>query len=218
MSLPEITPEIARAVLTTLEAMGPDAVNKPALLAYLGGPGPHCELRTMLRSLARQRQPKTYLEIGVRLGWSLVQVASEAPYCDITACDSWVPGYGGVANSGPAHVLRELETVAPEFHGSLALLSDSSRACIPFLPADMRFDLVCVDGDHTAAGAFTDLQMCLPLVAMGGALVFDDLVDWADDDGSLLWMWRAVQREHPGFVWHEVPGLVPVGVAERVTA
>lgn len=213
--LPEITPQIAAAVRATLAGMSQDAVNKPGLLAYLDGPGPHCELRTVLRALARQRQPQTYLEIGVRLGWSLAQVALESPACAITACDIWTPGYGGVPNPGAQYVRQELARVAPAFHGALTLLGEASQHCIPYLPADLRFDLICVDGDHTVDGARADLQMCLPLVAPGGVLVFDDLVDYADGGGSLLAAWRTMPRTFAGFVWHELAGLTPVGVAER---
>ena len=217
MSLPEITPEIVAEVWLTLRAMGQDAVNKPGLLAYLGGPGPHCELRTVLRALARQRQPDTYLEIGVRLGWSMVQVAAECPACDITACDVWVTDYAGTPNPGERFVRDELARVAPRHLGAIKFLAGSSREFLPELVRQQcRFDLITVDGDHTAAGARADLRDGLALLEFGGALVMDDLIDNADGGGSLLAVWRETQQHYTGFVWHELPGLIPVGVAERV--
>jgi predicted O-methyltransferase YrrM len=217
MSLPAITPGIVADVRDTLQRMAPDAVNKPALLAYLSRPGPYHELRTVLRALARQRQPGTYLEIGVRRGWSLAQVAAECPACDITACDAWVADYGGVPNPGERFVRDEVAAVVPQHRGALRFLAGSSRAFLPELVRQQaRFDLITVDGDHTAAGASADLRDGLALLAFGGALVCDDLVDFADDGGSLLQVWRELQGHYAGFVWHALPGLIPVGVVERL--
>jgi predicted O-methyltransferase YrrM len=211
---------ITAYTLLTIEQLAPDSVNKTALLKYLGAGlranTPCTELRTILRTLARQRQPRNYLEIGVRRGWSLAQVVAECPHVDVTACDSWVVGYGGVANPGAQFVRDELAKVAPQWQGQLTFLEGSSRNFLPELVRQgVRFDLITIDGDHTAAGARADLRDGLALLALGGVLVMDDLIDFADDGGSLLQTWRAVQAEFPGFVWHELAGLVPVGVAER---
>ena len=43
------------------------------------------------------------------------------------------------------------------------------------------FDLVVVDGDHSAAGALLDLLDAEPLLAPGGALLFDDVLEFSDD-------------------------------------
>jgi hypothetical protein len=213
MSLPDITAELVAAVFQTMCRLAPDPMNKPRLMDYLSGPGPHSELRLVLRALARQRQPRTYLEIGVRRGWSLAQVAAECPQCDITAIDLWVPDYGGMTNPGPEFVAAQLQAAEPSYSGQVTFMSGDSADLLPQLAGKM-FDLICVDGDHTTAGVSLDLALTLPKVAVGGALVMDDLLTWADGGGALLAVWRQMQIV-PGFVWHEVAGLVPVGVAER---
>ena len=221
MSLPSFGDRsITAYTLLTIEQLAPDSVNKTALVRYLGAGlranTPCTELRTILRALARQRQPQSYLEIGVRRGWSLAQVVAECPQVDVTACDSWVAGYGGIDNPGAQFVRDELACVAPQWHGTLQFLEGSSRDFLPELVRQGRhYDLITIDGDHTAAGARADLRDGLALLACGGALVMDDLIDTADGGGSLLQVWQMVQADFPGFVWHELAGLVPVGVAEH---
>lgn len=212
-------PEITAATLATLELLADDPVNKPRLISYLTGPGPHAELRTVVRSLARALQPRRYLEIGVRLGWSLAQVAAECPTCAIVACDVWTPNYGGVANPGPGFVRTEVARAVPQYYGHLVFVDGPSQKWLPTVTDGVTFDLITVDGDHTGLGAREDLRLCLPKVAPGGALVFDDLVDTSDDHGSLTLRgaWEWAKATFDGFAWHELAGMIPVGVAVRWT-
>lgn len=213
-------PVIRRVVLDTLERMAPDPANKPRLMAWLREGYDEglirVELRTALRALARVIRPQTYLEIGVRRGWSMAQVMAEALDCQVVGCDPWIAQYGGVPNHGEEWVRAELAHTVPGFRGTLTFVSGYSQRDLAPLIRDRQFDLICVDGDHTGAGALADLRLCLPKVAVGGALVFDDLVDAADDGGmTLRTAWETAKGEYPGYVWREYTGLVPVGVAYR---
>ena len=215
------TGQVAQDVIRSLEMMVPDPVNKPQLLDYLRRQmdrgKPAVELRTVIRALARQMKPRSYLEIGVRLGWSMAQVMAESPDCAIVGCDSWVVNYGGVPNYGAGWLRQELKRVTPEYRGLLTFVNGESQKELPTVVVGRKFDMVCVDGDHTGPGALADLRLCLPMVAPGGALVFDDLVDGSDDNGAMTLRdaWQQAMSEHEGFTWHEFDGLVPVGVAVR---
>ncbi|MBI4639080.1 MAG: glycosyltransferase, partial [Candidatus Tectomicrobia bacterium] len=62
--------------------------------------------------------------------------------------------------------------------GKVVLTSGNSKETIPeFLQQqpELFFDLVTVDGDHSAEGARIDLQHVLLRVKVGGVLVFDDI-------------------------------------------
>ncbi len=213
------SPQIALEVAELLGLMAPDMVNKPRLVTWLRRGADRgetrVELRSALRALARSLQPQRYLEVGVRLGWSLAQVAAECPACEIIGIDTWVSNYGGVPNWGPQWVTAELKRVVPQYRGRLELITGRSQEALRDRALG-PFDLICVDGDHTGTGALADLRLCLPLLTPGGALVFDDLVDAADAPGlTLRQAWLTAQGEFSGYAWFEFNGLVPVGVVIR---
>ena len=62
---------------------------------------------------------------------------------------------------------------------------------------DLYFDLVTVDGDHTAEGAAQDLREVLPRVSVGGALVFDDIAHRKHP--HLVEVWKSVVESDPRF-------------------
>ena len=210
---------VVAETLGLLEQVAPgDEVNLPVLLAYLRErveSDEPCELRTAVRWYARTYQPKRYLEIGVRRGWSLLQVADVCPECEITGIDIWTPEYGGAANEGEAFVRAEVARLAPHYRGELAFVSERSQ---DWLSKHWRqFDMITVDGDHTGLGALMDLKLTLPMLRLGGVLLFDDLVDGSDDGGGMMLTeaWEMVRLSFRGYEWRTVRGLTPVGVAVR---
>jgi hypothetical protein len=99
------------------------------------------------------------------------------------------------------------------------------------------FDLITVDGDHTALGTWWDLADVLPHVAVGGALVFDDLLDSSDEllgdspssryahirthpeelRPSLRWLWEHLKSVLDGWEFIEsFDSIVPIGIAVRM--
>ena len=256
-------PLVAARALATNGALADDPVNKPALDRYMEEAllqrDGRFEIRLALRALAQALRPRSYLEIGTRRGWSLAQVLAGAPEVDAFCVDMWMEDYGEVANPGPAFVREEMRRAVPEHRGRLHFLSGNSHDVLPIflglVEADasdpeeaalarlgearpVLFDLVTVDGDHTALGTWWDLMDVLPMVALGGAVVMDDLADTADEvlgdtartrfpglrppcpvtRPSLLQVWREAVRAVPGFeVIENLAGRPPLAVAVRVS-
>ena len=256
------SPEIALETVETLERMSPDPVNKPALVSWLSEGVAlnerRFEIRTALRCLARVVRPRSYLEIGTRRGWSLAQVLAEAPDVSAWSVDMWMAGYGNVENPGPDFVRAELSRAVPAFRGQLSFLNGNSHDLLPFFLGGMdpepgrpetfelaragenrprMFDLVTVDGDHTALGAWWDLFDVFGHVAIGGAVVFDDLVDRSDElygaraetryphlrpelpvsKPSLLELWNHVKSAADNFSFIEsLDASPPVAIAIRM--
>jgi predicted O-methyltransferase YrrM len=172
-------PEVAASALEIIDRLSTD----PSLDAY----------RASLRTVARERRSywdlacvlsylaecfplSDYLEIGVRRGKSMAQVAARRPDCRIVGCDLWMSPYGGVDNPGPDFVQDEMARLG--HRGSVELFSGSSHDVLPAFRAERpreRFDVVTVDGDHTDEGAWSDLVQAVDLVRPGGFLVFDDI-------------------------------------------
>ena len=116
-----------------------------------------------------------YLEIGVREGDSLrVVVENGHALQSVWLSDTWGGEYGGTNRGSHWHIEKLLD----EFPvlGRIAFLDGDSRVTIPALMPQKAnaFDLVLVDGDHSAAGAMADLQNVWPLVRPDGCVVFHD--------------------------------------------
>ncbi|MDH3691927.1 MAG: class I SAM-dependent methyltransferase, partial [Gammaproteobacteria bacterium] len=166
---------------------------------------PFWELRCAVRWLTQRLRAKRYLEIGVRTGWSLLQAAGERPSIDIMGFELWVENYAGTANGSPSEIRQRLLSTGHK--GTVNFVSGDSHSTLPAfisgLAASERtkdgiFDVIVVDGDHSATGAQQDLELCAPLVKSGGALAFDDLVHEQHPD--LIAVWREFQQTHPSFL------------------
>ncbi len=256
------SPDVSLATADTLDALEPDPTNKPRIVEWLREGAARnerrYEIRSALRALARVIRPRSYLEIGTRRGWSLAQVLCESQHVDAYSFDLWIDGYGGVDNPGPDFVREELRRVAPAHRGHLEFVSGNSHDVLPvFLQsapmgdaelsqidlvragesAPRMFDLVTVDGDHTALGTWWDLNDVLPCVAVGGALVIDDLIDSSDEklglraesryaelrgvpaglEPSLLALWGRLKDGLRDWAFFEsLDSIVPVGIAVRM--
>jgi predicted O-methyltransferase YrrM len=175
--------ETKQSVLATMEELTEDDY-----LTYLkgyyragidrfGADWDYADLLTFLQASTTLLQPRNYLEIGVRRGRSMCIVAKANPECQLYGFDLWVPDYAGMPNPGPDFVQAEVTQVG--HGGDLQLISGNSHKTVPaFLAAnpDLQFDLINVDGDHSEAGARSDLAVVLPRLQIGGAILLDDIV------------------------------------------
>ena len=163
---------------------------------------PFWELCCALNLFARRRAPAKYLEIGVRRGKSMAQVACNSHDCDITGFDAWISPYAHVENPGPDFVAWEMQRLG--HRGNLELISGDTQKTLPqFLrnhPDDL-FDLATIDGDHSEEGAMRDLRNVAPRIASGGLLLFDDLTN---PNCPLAGVWKHFQEEcHADFVFYQ---------------
>jgi predicted O-methyltransferase YrrM len=105
----------------------------------------------------------SYLEIGTNSGGSALAVIGTGVVANATLIDNWC--YGGSAQS-VAKLLGELSYKAH-------IATGDSRSELPKLSSP--FDMIFVDGDHTAEGAWFDMQESLRLLKPDGVMVVDDL-------------------------------------------
>lgn len=171
----------------------------------------YLDLVTVLHAAAKLIQPTQYLEIGVRRGRTVCTVAQAAPKVAIVGCDMWIPGYANMDNPGPEFVQQEL--TRSSHCGELHFINGNSHEVLPELfrnNPNARFDLITVDGDHTAEGALADLKTVIPHLSTGGVLVFDDISH--PQHPYLLDVWREATSVHENLQCYEY-GALGYGVA-----
>lgn len=178
----------------------------------------YADILTVLLATAQLLKPESYLEIGVRRGRSMAMIAATCPECNIVGFDIWRENYAGMANPGPAFVQSEIEKVG--YRGRLELISGNSHETVPRYfkeHPDAFFDLVTVDGDHSAKGTEQDLRDVMPHIKIGGVLVFDDISH--PTQPHLLEVWQRVVGADPEWITWEFCELgYGVGLAVRKEA
>lgn len=123
----------------------------------------------LLSKIGAEQKPQSYLEVGTYEGDSLRALLDTCTPERIVVCDKW-DGYRQVMNRD--HIVALLDGLNVEY-----LDGDSHKLLPEFAKVnDRAFDLILVDGDHTAKGAWDDLKDCWPMVKVGGVLLFDDLL------------------------------------------
>jgi predicted O-methyltransferase YrrM len=154
------------------------------------------ETRTFMTFLARQIMPESFLEVGVRRGWSTASVIIASPECEVYAFDEWHENYGGSANPGPSFVQSELAKFG--YKKPINFISGDSHVTLSTFFnqfPDKMFDMILVDGDHTVDGAYQDLMDTMPHINVGGVMVFDDIIDCEGLQG----VWDALVKTFPNF-------------------
>jgi predicted O-methyltransferase YrrM len=192
----------------TLAAFGRLEIDPVWTAAVIENLNSQADIRAILHYLAAKTKPATYLEIGVRRGFSMAMVASAAPDCNVFGFDAWVPVYANVDNPGPVFVASEINKFNRS--GGLTFVDGNSRETLPRFFAtnpDLQPDLILIDGDHSAAGALADVQNCLPRLAPGGYLIVDDIA------GGVETVWDAMPRDYPAYAYSRegIVGVVHYG-------
>jgi predicted O-methyltransferase YrrM len=201
------TEENLRFVLKIMKALTPDPVWTPLIVEAVEAG--RLETRCFISWFARELQPKTYLEVGVRRGFSMAMTAARSPQARLYGFDLWVADYAGVPNPGPEFVASELRKVG--YNKKIYFFGGDSHQTLPAFfsgksPAGAgrqtklwnlvrsairkkhpgNFDLIVIDGDHTLLGAYQDLLDAMPHCSIGGAVIFDDILPGAfcDDENG----------------------------------
>ena len=118
-------------------------------------------------ALASIRKPLSVLEVGVRLGYSLI---------------SMFRGYPGILRIVGIDVQADVEDSQRKagenirgagYFGDLQLpIADSKW--IKALARDIHFNLIHIDGNHSSEGVQADINMAWPRLVPGGMLIADD--------------------------------------------
>jgi predicted O-methyltransferase YrrM len=156
--------------------------------------------KTAIASAVLLCRPANFMEIGVRRGHAMATAALLQPGIDLCGFDPWPQQYGGESNPGADFVRAEIRRIGHS--GEINLYQGRSQETVPKfheLFPEVRFDLIGIDGSHKAAEASEDIANCLPLLAIGGILIFDDIAH--PEHMDLLYAWR--QRTE-GYERHEV--------------
>lgn len=234
--------ENCRFVLKVMRALLPDPVWTTPIIEAVESK--RIETRCFVSWLARELRPKTYLEVGVRRGFSMAMVAARSPETEMYGFDLWIPDYADAPNPGPHFVQSEMRKIG--YEKKVHFINGDSHRTLPAFFRDERagildrlklgwnaktrpagFELITIDGDHSLLGAHQDLLDTMPHCAIGGAVVFDDIspdalkreAGEADPHGwgDLLGVWHAIGQRFPNFCYFEhLRDLPGVGVAVRL--
>ncbi|MGH8045747.1 MAG: class I SAM-dependent methyltransferase, partial [Chthoniobacterales bacterium] len=188
------SPKSRRFVRKTFARLSPDAYSR-YITAFrdegekkFGANWRYLDIVDVVAAVAQLIRPVNYLEIGVRRGRSMAMAAAAAPACAMFGFDMWMKDYAGMENPGPDFVSKELRSVA--HRGAVEFIDGDSHVTLPkFFSArpDEKFSIIVVDGDHSDEGALQDLRDVLPRLAVGGALIFDDISHPAHPNLRAVW-------------------------------
>jgi predicted O-methyltransferase YrrM len=131
---------------------------------------------------------RTVLEIGFNAGHSSYVFLEARPDVQVVSFDLGEHGYVSAAK----------EFIDKKFPGRHQLVMGDSTVTVPQFRErcpDAVFDLAFVDGGHDYEVAIADLRNCQPLVAAGGLVVMDDLLEWKSWGIGPTRAWTEVSEE-----------------------
>ena len=135
------------------------------------------DLHSFLKHYSITNNPSNYLEIGTREGDSLKMVlTNSSKIVEVFVCDTWGAAYGGSGKASHNHIVNMVKNVG--YQGTINYLDGDSKIEIPKLHGskDNYFDLILVDGDHSAEGGLADLENVLQLAKKNsGCILFHDI-------------------------------------------
>lgn len=156
-------------------------------------------LNVALIFLADRIDPRSYLEVGVRTCGSLVPVLHNSNVKKVVGVDIWAGSYSGLPNT-LEYTINQIKKYQAKTNKQFEIKfikGNSHTKLKDLIKAGEKFDLITVDGDHSEAGAWEDLEDAVKLLGQQGVIVFDDIIH-----PSLLYLRKLVdrlKREHPEF-------------------
>jgi hypothetical protein len=154
----------------------------------------------MLRSFAEGREQIRYLEIGAYEGRNLAFMDWLLPKrLDVTVIDPWFDEALNPEEKYHAVEPRFGRNAAKLGFRSLEIHKGFSTYELPkMLERGEAFDLIFIDGSHTALAVFIDLAFCAALLKVGGVMVMDDYWHQESEIGG-PGVKQAVDRFHGAF-------------------
>jgi len=130
----------------------------------------------LLRRFAAGRERIRYLEIGAYEGKNLALLDWLLPgQLDVTVIDPWFDEDLNPEEKYHAVEPRFQRNVAKLNFPGLKIIKGFSTYELPkMLEADQAFDLIYVDGSHTAWAVNIDITYCAALLKVGGMMILDD--------------------------------------------
>jgi len=129
----------------------------------------------LLAYLAMENNLASYMELGVRRGFSMAMIAGRRPFCHLVGFDKWEADYGKAPNPGPDFVRTELAKVG--YIGKLELITGDTVETLPQYKPKALFSLILVDADHTQEGVYKDILNAIHFLHPEGVMIVDDLQD-----------------------------------------
>lgn len=130
---------------------------------------PHDFLSQFVKSKGINFPALDYLEVGVQEGHSLNTVLNSTAIRLAVGIDTWGGEAGGTNRGTPTHVVELLGSLMDH----VVLITGDSHSILRGLRH--KFHVIFIDGDHSEAGGFMDLEESLRLLADGGSILFDDI-------------------------------------------
>jgi UDP-sugar transporter A1/2/3 len=126
-------------------------------------------------------RPAKYLEIGSYTGISSAFMLSHPFPTYATLVDPCVLStehFGGSLDQ-ESTIRKNLASIVPNSLCNLTRPWDLHVGFSPVaLPVGETFDIIFIDGDHSAKGVWADYDNTVDLLRPGGFMVFDDYLDW----------------------------------------
>ena len=146
-------------------------------LLPIKGKSLHETLLYVSSAIGEQKENFRYLEIGFRIGDSCRSVLKSDKVGYICIVDIFQPLYGGIIGKAENGKNRVTELMKTYKHTDYDLKIGNSMDILPQMVSENPepFDLILVDADHSAEGAFYDLINVEYLLADDGVIVFDDI-------------------------------------------
>ena len=143
-------------------------------------------------------KPDSIFEIGVNAGYSGYAFKLACPHATYTGVD-----LNQGTDGGTVGFVENAKRIIPDgrfFIGDSHDLLDSSKWATNFSPdisefMHQHYDLVNVDGDHSAEGAYQDLLVAVHLVSQSGYILIDDLTNLPSTVGE-----GVLQAAHEGII------------------
>jgi len=121
--------------------------------------------------IAREAAPRSICEIGVRYGYSAWSFLRAAPWASYLGYDLQRGTHGGV--KGADTFPRVAALLAREFPLAAVTLRRADTRRLDTLGGP--YDFIHVDGDHSEAGCYHDLELAWAACAAGGTILTDDI-------------------------------------------
>lgn len=113
----------------------------------------------MKYGVARQTQPQTIAEIGVRAGYSALAMLLAAPQARYVGIEMDAGAFGGEVGI----TARALPTVLSGFDWNIRYQDSRELKSFEFDESGSIVDLFHIDGDHSYDGAWSDLMLAWPV-------------------------------------------------------